>query len=265
MKSTSRHVRELTSEVDLQRPSTIRTGSFLKLACLLAAAGIAVLAGSASLAAAQQPPTVDRTTTEGADSFVPGRPLGVSLDGDYTAISDNVRVFGSFRFSESCVFDPGRDLIVAINRGMSRTEIENDGYVSLIHPDGRVHTTKWIGETRDGLWLDDPLGSAVLDRVLYVVDVDMVRMFDLDTGTPLGAFEVNGATGLNGIAVAQDGTKYVSSVREGGISRIRPGERAELIAWGIPSAASMCHDPVRRQLVIPMNSHNALAFVSLED
>jgi sugar lactone lactonase YvrE len=70
--------------------------------------------------------------------------------------------------------------------------------------------------------------------------------------------------GNDGIVIDTDGTKYVSSVVQGGVSRIRPGQSAELIASGIPSAASMCFDPVRRQLVIPMNDHNALAFIALE-
>jgi hypothetical protein len=61
-----------------------------------------------------------------------------------------------------------------------------------------------------------------------------------------------------------DGTKYVSSVTQGGVSRIRPGAAAELIARNIPSAASMCYDAGANQLVIPMNPHNGLAFVPLE-
>jgi hypothetical protein len=61
-----------------------------------------------------------------------------------------------------------------------------------------------------------------------------------------------------------DGTKYTSSVGEGGISRIRPDGSTELIARNIPSAASMCYDPRRHQLVVPMNPNNGLAFVALE-
>jgi hypothetical protein len=61
----------------------------------------------------------------------------------------------------------------------------------------------------------------------------------------------------------RDGTKYVSSVIHGGISRIRPGQPAELIARNIPNAASMCYDAGANQLVIPMNANNALAFVRL--
>ena len=44
---------------------------------------------------------------------------------------------------------------------------------------------------------------------------------------------------------------------------IRPGRPAELIATGIPSAASMCYDKEANQLVIPMNANNALAFMKL--
>ncbi|HTN60140.1 MAG TPA: SMP-30/gluconolactonase/LRE family protein [Devosia sp.] len=71
--------------------------------------------------------------------------------------------------------------------------------------------------------------------------------------------------GSDGLAILADGTKYVGSVRQGGISRIRPGEDAELIATGIPSAASLCYDAGANQLVIPTNSNNALAFVKLDE
>lgn len=71
-------------------------------------------------------------------------------------------------------------------------------------------------------------------------------------------------SGNDGIVVMADGTKYVSSVVLGGVSRLRPGRAAELIAQNIPSAASMCHDAGAKQLVIPMNANNALAFISLK-
>jgi hypothetical protein len=69
--------------------------------------------------------------------------------------------------------------------------------------------------------------------------------------------------GNDGLVVMPDGTKYVSSVVNGGVSRIRPGKPAELIAKNIPSAASMCYDAGAKQLVIPMNANNALAFVPI--
>jgi sugar lactone lactonase YvrE len=285
-----------------------------------------------------------------AQSFEAGAPLGTTNEaGEAKAISDNVKVYGSFVGAESCTFDPARNLILAMNPGLSEQMQENDGFVSLIHPDGSVHTVKWIGATRDGLTLRQPLGSAIRNGLLYTVDSGFIRTFDLATGRPRDNFEVPEGTLLNGIGVAadgtiyasnsrgperivkvtadgevsvlvegpplaipngvavdpdgnivvvnisddavltfdpsgrlirtehaaesgndgvvvlDDGTKYVSSVRFGSVSRIRPGRTAEIIAEGIPSAASMCYDSTQHQLVIPMNANNALAFIKLDD
>ncbi|MEE4300168.1 MAG: SMP-30/gluconolactonase/LRE family protein [Pseudomonadales bacterium] len=300
-------------------------------------ASACVLAGISVLAAAAEPITV-------------GAPLAaVNEAGETVPISPNVKVFGSFHFAESCTYDPARDLVLVMNAGVRRGDAAQraDGYVSLINPDGSVHTAKWIGAERTGLDLNDPLGSAIADGILYTVDGEFVRRFDLDSGQPLEATRVEGSTFLNGIAVAADGTlyvsntrpssrlyritpdgrvdlllegaplaapngvamdpdgnpvvvnidddavltfdregtllrteraaqkgsdglvivpdgtKYVSSVRHGSVSRIRPGQDAEVIARGIPSAASMCHDSRRNQLVIPMNPNNAIALVPL--
>jgi SMP-30/Gluconolactonase/LRE-like region len=70
--------------------------------------------------------------------------------------------------------------------------------------------------------------------------------------------------GNDGLVIMKDGTKYVSSVVQGGVSRIRPGKPAELIAQNIPNPASMCYDADANQLVIPMNANNGLAFIPLK-
>lgn len=280
--------------------------------------------------------------------FSAGKPLSaVNEAGDRVEMSSNVKVYGSFHFCESVTFDPSRNLLLAMNSGDRSDPTKNDGFVSLINPDGSVHTSKWIGATRDGLELYSPLGSAIKNGVLYTVDTDTVRLFDLKSGKPLRSIHVPGSTLLNGIAVAddgtiyasntrpnwelwkitaggkssilvkdgllktpngvaidqdgnvvvvnidnrdvityspngevvrveqsgekgsdgvvvlEDGTKYVCSVRHGSVSRIRPGQKAEIIASGIPSAASMCYDSIQHQLVIPMNPNNGLAFLKL--
>lgn len=283
-----------------------------------------------------------------AQEFQAGQPLGaVNEAGVRMEMSDNVKVFGSFHFTESCTFDPDRNLILSMNAGERTEGAAADGFVSLINPDGSVHTAKWIGATRDGLELANPIGSAIRNGVLYTVDSGFVRSFDLETGQPMRSIQVPGAGFLNGIAVSEDGTayvsdtrpgeliykvtpdgsssifakgspldqpngvamdndgnivvvnvgtnavitydpagnvvrtehaaeagsdgvvvtadgtKYVSSVRYGSVSKITPGEEAEVIATGIPSAASMCYDSVQHQLVIPLNPNNALAFIKL--
>jgi len=294
-----------------------------------------LLAGALSLSASAQ-------------EFSAGEPLSATNEsGIQMAMSSNVKVFGSFHFTESCTFDPDKNLVLAMNAGNRGENDAPDGFVSLINPDGSVHTSKWIGDTRDGLDLVNPLGSAVANGVLYTVDVGYLRSFDLASGEPLRSVQVPGATILNGIAVASDGTAYISNsrdpeliykvtsdgrssvfaegsplavpngvamdtdgnivvvnintndvitynpngdvvrveqaaeggndgvvvtedgtkdvsrVRFGSVSRIRRGQPAEVIASGIPSAASMCYDSVQKQLVIPLNPNNALAFIKL--
>ena len=104
----------------------------------------------------------------------------------------------------------------------------------------------------------DPQGNIV---VVNVAD-DAVLTF-----SPSGQLvktEHAAQAGNDGLVIMPDGTKYVSSVVNGGVSRIRPGRSAELIATNIPSAASMCYDAGAKQLVIPMNANNALAFVPIQ-
>ncbi len=105
----------------------------------------------------------------------------------------------------------------------------------------------------------DPDGNVVVVNI----GNNAVLTFDRDGKLLRTEHAVEG--GNDGLVILPDGTKYVSSVRFGSISRIRPGQPAEIIASGIPSAASMGYDPKRRQLIIPMNNNNAVAFLKLDD
>jgi SMP-30/Gluconolactonase/LRE-like region len=104
----------------------------------------------------------------------------------------------------------------------------------------------------------DPKGNIVVANM----GTDEILTFSRDG--KLLTTERAAQTGSDGLVIMPDGTKYVSSVVNGGVSRIRPGQTAELIAQNIPNAASMCYDEGARQLVIPMNPNNGLAFVPLK-
>lgn len=104
----------------------------------------------------------------------------------------------------------------------------------------------------------DPQGNVV------VVNIGSDEVLTFGTDGRLIRTERAAQAGNDGLVIMADGTKYVSSVINGGVSRIRPGQTAELIAQNIPNAASMCYDAGGNQLVIPMNANNALAFISLD-
>ena len=103
----------------------------------------------------------------------------------------------------------------------------------------------------------DPQGNIV------VVNIGNNEVLTFSPAGQLVKTETAAQAGNDGLVIMPDGTKYVSSVLNGGVSRLRAGQPAELIARNIPNAASMCYDAGAKQLVIPMNPNNGLAFVPL--
>jgi len=64
-----------------------------------------------------------------AQEFRAGEPIGsVNEAGERKLMSDNVKVYGAFHFSESCTFDSTRNLILAMNNGNPGDGTENDGF-----------------------------------------------------------------------------------------------------------------------------------------
>ena len=127
-----------------------------------------------------------------------------------------------------------------------------------ITPDGRVSIFV------QGAPLNVPNGVAIDPQGnIVVVNTGNSDVLTFSAAGRLVKTEQAAQAGSDGLVIMPDGTKYVSSVINGGVSRIRPGQPAELIARNIPSAASMCYDAGANQLVIPMNPNNGLAFVPL--
>ena len=115
-----------------------------------------------------------------------------------------------------------------------------------------------------GAPLRTPNGVALDARGnIVVVNVGDDAVLTFSPSGQLVTTERAAQAGNDGLVIMPDGTKYVSSVLNGGVSRIRPARPAELIARNIPNAASMCYDSGAKQLVIPMNANNALAFVPI--
>jgi hypothetical protein len=197
---------------------------------LARAAGLAISLLAAP-ALAQQP--------EAPRPYSVGNPLGLPVTAtpgrDFEAISPNVKVFGAIYSAESCSYDAERGVIVVPNRGVPQNVQANDAWISFINHDGSVHTARWIGvqgpadrtRTTPQLVLNEPYGSDIARGMLYVADRDggtragepsvaVIRRFDLRTGVPAGEVRVDGASWINDIAVADDGTTYATQTGDFG-------------------------------------------------
>ena len=65
-----------------------------------------------------------------AQQFQAGEPLSsVNEAGIKMQMSQNVKVFGSFHFTESCTFDPHKNLILSMNAGDRSEGAPEDGFV----------------------------------------------------------------------------------------------------------------------------------------
>lgn len=111
---------------------------------------------------------------------------------------------------ESVLHDEESDTYLVSNVNGKPLDVDRNGFISRIGPDGKVVELKWIDGSKTGSTLDAPKGMAVSGSTLYVADITWIRLFDRKTGAPKGKLAVKGATFLNDVAVAPDGVIYVT-------------------------------------------------------
>jgi hypothetical protein len=174
------------------------------------------------------------------------------------APAGEIRVERSAWFNDIEVADDGT-VYATVTGDRSATPDASTWQVWKLSPDGTAAIFV------QGAPLRQPNGVAIDPQGnIVVVNVGDDAVLTFSRTGQLVKTEHAAQAGNDGLVIMSDGTKYVSSVINGGVSRIRPGQSAELIARNIPSAASMCYDAGAKQLVIPMNANNALAFVPLQ-
>ena len=111
---------------------------------------------------------------------------------------------------ECVIYDDPNDQYLVSNINGKPLDVDNNGFISKLTPDGKVDTLKWIEAGKNKVTLNAPKGMAIVADVLYVADIDTVRMFDRKTGAPRGEVKIPGATFLNDIAGTSDGRIIVS-------------------------------------------------------
>ena len=99
------------------------------------------------------------------------------------------------------IVDPATGAYFISNENGGSNERDNNGFITKLDEHGRVVKLKFIAGGADGVTLHSPKGMAILDKTLFVADIDKVRRFDSATGRPQGevdlsAFKVDFLTGL---------------------------------------------------------------------
>jgi sugar lactone lactonase YvrE len=118
--------------------------------------------------------------------------------------------YTGFATPESVLYDADADRYLVSNINGKPGDSDNNGFISVLAPDGTVTALKWIESGKGKAKLDAPKGMGIAKGVLYVADITAVRMFDAKTGAPKGEVKIDKSTFLNDIAVGPDGKVYVS-------------------------------------------------------
>ncbi len=172
-----------------------------------------------SAAAPKVPPPAASATPSAAPatsaSAAPAEPKKV--EGPQPAPS--VKWTTGFATPESVLYDEANDRYLVSNINGKPLDVDNNGYITELSPDGTVKTAKLVAGGANKVTLNAPKGMAIAGGLLYVADISSVRTFDLKTFAPKGEIKIAGATFLNDMAAGPDGKVYVSD------SGLKQGEK----------------------------------------
>ena len=148
------------------------------------------------------------------------------------AMAQQVIADVGFVGSEAARYDAAADRYIVTNLGPRGPE--DDGFVSLVSPEGEVLELKWIEGGKDGVSLQEPLGLFIAGGEIFVADQKAIRVFDRRTGSPLRTIDVPDAVRLNDLFVTDEGVAYVTDSggeeAHGALYRIQPDGAVEVFA-----------------------------------
>ncbi|PRY85816.1 SMP-30/gluconolactonase/LRE family protein [Donghicola tyrosinivorans] len=117
---------------------------------------------------------------------------------------------------ESVVFDSARDRMIVSSLNGEFNAKDGNGYLSLLDGQGQLQQKSWI------TGLDAPKGMAISGDLLFVADVDALKVIDLSAGSLVQSYPGDGAVFLNDVTVVGDAV-YVTDLLENAIWRLDGG------------------------------------------
>jgi hypothetical protein len=117
-----------------------------------------------------------------------------------------------FATPESVEYYAAEDVYLVTNINGSPFEVDDNGFISKISPDGKVLDLKWIDGARSDTRLHGPKGAAISGNILYVADHDEVHLFELPSGKQKTSVKIPGSTFLNGITPGGGGSVYTTDM-----------------------------------------------------
>lgn len=105
---------------------------------------------------------------------------------------------------------------------------DNNGFITKLDGDGKIIAAQFIRGGDGETVLHAPKGMAIVNRILYVADLDALRAFDVTTGKRVATVTFTGQPGpiaLVDVAADAQGLLYASDMDANVIYRINPAKQ----------------------------------------
>lgn len=141
-----------------------------------------------------------------ADSAATATPTQAAAD---TAVPPSTE---GLKVPESVRYDAALDAYFVSNIDGIPNQKDNNGFIVRLDAGNPSAPVDVVRGGVKGVTLNAPKGMAIAGDTLWVADIDVVRAFNKNTGETLATIDLStmGATFLNDVAIAADGTVYVT-------------------------------------------------------
>jgi hypothetical protein len=112
---------------------------------------------------------------------------------------------------------------------------DNNGFITKLDESGKIVNFKFIQGGANGVILNAPKGMALVERTLYVADLDQLRAFDTVSGKPIVSIPLSSSAGqsparLTDVAYDGKGLLYCSDQQANRIYRVElPSRKISLL------------------------------------
>ena len=124
---------------------------------------------------------------------------------------------------ESVVFNGATSSFYVSNVSGQPADKNGMGFISVLDQNGKITNKKWVSG------LNAPKGMAIYENHLYIADIDRVVVADLNSGAIVKEYKAEGATFLNDVEAAADGTIFITDTFGG--NAIYKIENDEISLW----------------------------------
>ena len=144
--------------------------------------------------------------------------LGFGLSSNAQSLTKVWSTSDGLKTPESALFDAKSNNIYVTNIDGDASAKDGNGFISILDIDGKIKNLHWV------TGLNAPKGQAIHDGNLYVADIDELVIISLKDAKITSKVKLPNAKFLNDVTAAEDGTVFVTDMRDNKIYVLANGK-----------------------------------------